>query len=358
MTPGIDPSVFPTTRYQGSKRKLIPQLSQAFEQAHFKSALDLYSGTGTVSLLMRTLGFSVHANDLLLFNQNSARLLLGATTPFLMSRKHDATLRALLYEEPTKSRELVSKKFSGIFFPEEENHEIDRFCQNVADCDDLDRALYVYCVGQALMMKRPYNLFHRANLSMRTRDVVRSFGNHKTWSTSTLSHAQKILLQLRRFPFPESSATHRSTCIDADEVSEFHDDYDLVYLDPPYLSAAGVGVDYCDFYHFLEGLVDYDLFELGDEKYPHRPIVKARSAWLSVVGAEQQLQKVVQRFSCATIVLSYRIDGLPSVTSLAETFAAAGRELVERTVEPYKYALSKSSDSGELLLISPPTKKV
>ena len=32
-------------------------------------------------------------------------------------------------------------------------------------------------VGRALLMKRPYNLFHRANLSMHLQDVKRSFGN-------------------------------------------------------------------------------------------------------------------------------------------------------------------------------------
>jgi len=33
--------------------------------------------------------------------------------------------------------------------------------------------------------------------------------------------------------------------------------YDLAYIDPPYISAQGVGVDYLEFYHFLEGLVGW-----------------------------------------------------------------------------------------------------
>jgi len=40
--------------------------------------------------------------------------------------------------------------------------------------------------------------------------------------------------------------------------------YDLIYLDPPYLNSKGVGVDYSDFYNFLEGLCDYSLFDKGD----------------------------------------------------------------------------------------------
>jgi len=30
---------------------------------------------------------------------------------------------------------------------------------------------------------------------------------------------------------------------------------DLVYIDTPYISAKGIGVNYFDFYHFLEGIV-------------------------------------------------------------------------------------------------------
>ncbi|MDR2251707.1 MAG: hypothetical protein LBD98_02595, partial [Endomicrobium sp.] len=32
---------------------------------------------------------------------------------------------------------------------------------------------------------------------------------------------------------------------------------DMVYFDTPYISSKGVGTDYLDFYHFLEGIADY-----------------------------------------------------------------------------------------------------
>jgi hypothetical protein len=32
----------------------------------------------------------------------------------------------------------------------------------------------------------------------------------------------------------------------------------LVYIDTPYISSKGTGVDYLNFYHFCKGLVNYE----------------------------------------------------------------------------------------------------
>lgn len=62
---------FPTTRYQGSKRKVLPFLFHALKEIEFSQALDLYSGTASVSLLLRAMGKKVHANDYQKYNRNT-----------------------------------------------------------------------------------------------------------------------------------------------------------------------------------------------------------------------------------------------------------------------------------------------
>ena len=42
---------FPQTRYQGSKYKLLPFLYEHISKLQFNSALDLFSGTSSVSYL-------------------------------------------------------------------------------------------------------------------------------------------------------------------------------------------------------------------------------------------------------------------------------------------------------------------
>ena len=69
---------FPSTRYQGSKRKILPELAQAFRSLEFTSVLDLFSGSGMVTLLLRHLAKQVDSNDFQLYNQTTARVLLSA----------------------------------------------------------------------------------------------------------------------------------------------------------------------------------------------------------------------------------------------------------------------------------------
>lgn len=64
----IDFSRFPTTRYQGSKRRLLPWLYEHFKKLNFHSALDLCGGTSIVSYLLKKMGKEVTYNDILKFN--------------------------------------------------------------------------------------------------------------------------------------------------------------------------------------------------------------------------------------------------------------------------------------------------
>ena len=357
-SPLIPAESFPTTRYQGSKRKLVNVLSDVFQDLDFLDVLDLYSGTATVSLLLRSMGKRVHANDLLEFNTSAAFLFLNATNSFLSLGHHERVIRDLLCNMPIHHRCLVSDVYAGIFFLPEENLQIDRFCQNISVFRKLERSLYIYCVGQALLMKRPYNLFHRSNLVMRTRKVRRSFGNASTWEGSIADHAVKVFRNLRKFPFNEVTASPQVTCRNADDTDFFNDIYDVVYLDPPYLNGKSQPVDYCDFYHFLDGLIDYSNFSKSNLAYPHRPIFKARSPWMSLPRAKSHLSRVIHNFSSATFIMSYRSDGQPSAVELGDIFARQGRELKEAASAKYRYALSNSKETKESVLISPPANKM
>lgn len=346
---------FPSTRYQGSKRKLLPQLHEVFVRLNFSSALDLYSGTGMVSLLLAWMGKTVHANDFLLFNQNAARVFLESRSGTFDVRRFDTKLRYALCNASLTGKAFVSENFHGVFFLDDENLEIDRFCQNLDKISDseIERATFVYCVGQALLMKRPYNLFHRANLDMRTRDVPRSFGNAKTWETSTLDHAVRIYKELAAFPFKQAT-DHVVSGHDATVLSHFNPSPDLVYLDPPYLNSRGQNPTYSSFYHFLDGLCDYSLFSNPDERYAYKPIVQFKNAWSTEAQAELELRQALEKWPSSVVVLSYRGDGKPTEDVLMGVFNSTGRRTSSFDDVAYKYALSRSEGSQEKVFISLP----
>lgn len=351
----LDVNRFPKTRYQGSKRKLLGALADVLLPYDKGTAIDLYSGSGSVTLLLRHLGFRVIANDYLKFANNTARVFLEATPDRLRAVNWAAKLKSLLKDGPISERPLVCEGFRGVFFTDDENLAIDRFCQNVRNEDPFPRAVLTYAVGQALLMKRPYNLFHRANLYMRLSSVKRSFGNATTWAKPIEEHAQKSIDELLDAPFHSSSKGHEIINVNVAHFESLpRHTADLVYVDPPYIAATGKAIDYADFYHFLEGLIDYSLFAGGEPEWAHRPIFRAPTSWASRDLAVKELQDIATAWPKATIVLSYRDDGIPSATELRKCLSAQRRKVSLRHLGTYKYALSRSATSREILLIAEP----
>lgn len=349
---------FPTTRFQGSKRKILSELTSAMDGLNYQRPLDMFSGSGVVSLLFRSLGKDVTSNDYLLYSQNTARLFQTFTKEKIEALDFKNDLEQLLYKLPV-SDGLVAKHYQGIFYLDRENTEIDRFCQNIDKYPDFARCLYTYAVGQALTKKRPYNLFHRANLAMRTKDVERSFGNKKTWEDPIFKHAIKCINELKNSKFELTEPLFpKVTGINSANLSEFSNDYDLIYLDPPYINSKGVSVDYSDFYHFLEGLCDYSLFSSGDPQYPHRPLPRQSSGWLRPHSALAELSAICERWPKATIVFSYRSDGLPVPEDAAEIMAGSQRDVTIYSAGGYQYALSKTKTSEELVIIAGPMRNL
>ena len=91
--------VVPTTRYQGSKRKILPWLYDCLKGYEFHSVLDAFGGSGMVSCLFKQMGKRVTYNDLYAFNQiigesiieNNGVLLSENDVDFLLSTNNDAS---------------------------------------------------------------------------------------------------------------------------------------------------------------------------------------------------------------------------------------------------------------------------
>ena len=58
---------FPQLRYMGSKHRLLPWIGEALSGLSFQSALDAFSGSGSVAYLLKSMGKRVVANDFLNF---------------------------------------------------------------------------------------------------------------------------------------------------------------------------------------------------------------------------------------------------------------------------------------------------
>src|SRR5712692_6121541 len=113
----IDLSSFPSTRYQGSKRKIVPWLWTYFRELDFTSALDVFGGTGSVSYLLKGMGKEVTYNDYLQFNHLIGTALIENDETNLTQDDIDAALGPV----PNFSRRFVSDVFKGVYFTKKEN---------------------------------------------------------------------------------------------------------------------------------------------------------------------------------------------------------------------------------------------
>ena len=165
---------FPSTRYQGSKRALVNWIWDNMGHLTFDSVLDVFGGTGAVSHLFKNAGKRVIYNDALTFNWMIGVALIENRSEMLS----DADLDAILMPNPDiHYPDFIQKTFQNIYFTDDENAWLDRVIYHIDHIlkNPYQQALARFALCQACIIKRPYNLFHRANLYIRTAQVERSF---------------------------------------------------------------------------------------------------------------------------------------------------------------------------------------
>ncbi|PJF29002.1 MAG: hypothetical protein CUN52_10605 [Phototrophicales bacterium] len=203
-----------------------------------------------------------------------------------------------------------------------------------------------FALCQACIIKRPYNLFHRANLYIRTANVERSFGNKITWDTPFEAHFRKFVTEANRAIFDNH---HANRAIQTDAFMT-PIGADLVYIDPPYLNQHGIGVDYRDFYHFLEGMMNYDSWYTQiDYASKHRRLTPQESEWTQPKTILSAFEKLIARHQNSILVISYRDDGIPSKADLIALLKSYKSD-VHEAQKSQQYVLSHKK-SHEMLLI-------
>ena len=346
LFPDLPTARFPSTRYQGSKAKLADWIWWHIADMDFTTCLDAFGGTSAVAYRLKQAGKQVTYNDLLRFNyhiglaliENSDVRLSSDDVTWLLRRHPD-----ILYPS------LVQDNFHDIYFTDQENVWIDQTITNIRQLDDPYKfSLAFFALCQACIIKRPYNLFHRKNLYIRLAEVKRSFGNKTTWDRPFDEWFRNFIEEANLAVF-DNGHTNRALNSDAEQVPG---EYDLVYIDTPYISKRGVGVDYRSFYHFLEGLTMYDKWEQHiDRGSKHRRLKPQPDMWTDKNRIRAAFDRLFQRFDSSIIVVSYRNDGIPSRSELISLLKRYKSHVRVESSGQYKYVLSTNSRSKEMLLI-------
>lgn len=343
----VESHAFPSTRYQGSKAKLAEWIWQQIAPLDFDSCLDAFGGTGAIAYRLKQAGKAVTYNDVLRFNYEIGLALIANSSVTLTDERVD---QLLARQEGVAYRTVVQDNFHDIYFTDEENRWIDQTITNVRQLSDpYARALAFFALCQSCIIKRPYNLFHRKNLYVRFAEVERTFGNKTSWDRPFEEWFRVFVREANQAVF-SNGRTNAACNLDAAHVPG---SYDLVYIDTPYLPASGVGVDYRDFYHFLEGLTLYDDWpQLIDRKSKHGRLAALPGDWTHKKRIYGAFERLFEHFRDSILVVSYRGDGIPSEAELVALLQRHKRDVRVERFGQYKYALSTNGNSSEILLIA------
>lgn len=351
---------FPSTRYQGSKRKLVGWIYEKVNCLEFDSALDLFGGSGMVGFLFKTMGKRVTYNDYLKFNYYIGKALIENNEITLT----DGDINFLIELRERNNRTFIQDNFKDMYYTDEENKWLDSISGNINELENMyigrtleyKKALAYYALFQSCLVKRPFNLFHRKNLYLRKAQVKRRFGNKTTWEKQFGSLFKKYAEELNRAVF---SNGEKNRAINRDAFSVDNNGYDLIYIDPPYLKhGKNPGqADYRQMYHFLEGLANYSRWgEMIDyNSYNYRLTNNnGLNGWLNKGEIIGNTRSIVEKFSRSIIVMSYKCCGIPSEDEIISIFREY-RNSVIIAKKGYNYALNRSngdkSSNCELLII-------
>lgn len=337
---------FPSTRYQGSKQKFVDWIWDCVKDMHFYSVLDAFGGTGSVSFRFKEEGKKVTYNDILPFNHIIGKALIENVETCLEDFEVDVLLRK---DANIEYPDFIERTFKDIYFTDEENRWLDIVSTNIRCMENpYKQAVAYFALFQSCIIKRPYNLFHRRNLYVRLQDVERSFGNKKTWDTPFEEHFRKFIKEANNAIF-DNGEIYRSI---NRNIFDVESNYDLVYIDTPYLNDCGIGVDYADFYHFLNGLVDYDNWgNRIDYKSKHLRLIRQQNVWNDSGSIRQAFEQLFTQFRNSIMAISYRSNGIPSINEIVEMLENLGKNIRIYQSGDIKYVLS-TKHSNEILIVA------
>jgi DNA adenine methylase len=313
---------YPSTRYMGSKNKLLTEIWAVASQFKFDTAIDLFSGSGVVSYMLKSHGKAVVSNDY---------MAMSATYAKAMIENNEITLpqaEALALLEPKNAIDrFVETKFQGLYFSDDDNRLIDIVRANIkAVKNPYKRAIAMSALIRACLKKRPRGIF--------------------TYVGHRYDDGRKDLLMTFRAQFLEAvdmvnaavfNNGKQNKARNGDAMTLQNREPGLVYIDPPYYSPLSDN-EYVRRYHFVEGLArDWQ----GVEIQEHTLTKKFKSyptPFSSRKGAAEAFDMLFKRFRESVLVVSYSSNSQPTLDEMV-AIMAKHKSHVEVVPVDYKYSI-------------------
>ena len=318
---------FPRIRYMGSKYRLLPQLAEVFESVGGRTAVDAFSGSGVVSYLLKTLGYSVTSNDFLTFPS----VITRATVANWSETLDDAEVDAIC--GPTvDDRDFIQSTFEGLYFTPEDLRFFDSAWSHIDSMVGYKRDIAIAALVLSAARKQPRGVFTFT-------DPTKYFDGRRDLRLTMREHFREAVRDYNAVVF-DNGVVSESLCGDVFDVPLI--DPDIVYLDPPYAPKKD-DADYTKRYHFLEGLSVYWQDMPIMENTKTKKIEKRHTPFASKRTVDDALVRVFEQFGDAgAIVMSYSSNALPESSRIVELLKTIKKD-VQVTAVDYRYSFGTHS---------------
>lgn len=293
---------FPQLRFMGSKYRLLPWIHDVLSELDFDTALDGFSGSGSVGYLLKAMGKQVVSNDRLAFSHAIATALVE--NPGVEVSAEDVSL---LLMPNTGKRDFIERTFRGIFFEEADLAFLDLVWSNLpALGHPYKRALTLAALIRSSVKRQPRGVFTVAGDPEHYKDGRRDL---------RLSLREHFLEQVETYNRAAFDNGRSNRAVHGDVFGVDPRGVDLVYLDPPYVPRADDNC-YVKRYHFLEGLATYWEGAEFVEGSRVKKLKKPYTPFSYRKDAEDAFDRMFRHFAESTIVLSYSSNGFPDLSTL------------------------------------------
>ena len=320
-------SLYPPTRFMGSKRKLLGEIWNVASRFEFDSVVDLFSGSGIVGYMFKSHGKTVISNDYMAMSATFTKAMVENNTVTLPI----AEAEKLLIKQGEVDH-FVSDTFKDLYYTDEENELIDILRTNIAAIDDqYKKAIAMTALIRACTKKRPRGIFtytgHRYDDGRK--DLQKSLSQQFLEAVEAVNNAVF-----------DNHKTNKS--VNGDAMALEVEKPDLVYIDPPYSPLSDN--EYVRRYHFIEGLArDWK----GVEIQEHTKTKKFKSyptPFSTKNGAYDAFDKLFSKFSDSILIVSYSSNSLPTQEDMVELMKKYKKH-VEVVPVDYKYAFGNQADA-------------